>query len=416
MSTSITTSTMASIVDHSIRDGIYIAHVIYTYEQFLKFVAEESIKLDPQVQREEVKNHPGNAQKLLESLADSFPIGGATGYVNGPRAPTDQGRSLTNSAFIKNFVPTKTAPLLLTDFGHRKRWSIKIDNGHVKIGQHTLSQLKESDRETYDVIMESEVPLAVVFHTSGTVPRAYIARMFRSLQLSATAVVGERAKASDDEGLVSAGEALVSAISAPEIGRKVPESRGTGRAISHSLVIGAIHPDRMTMKAKDLERITAMSDADLIGSSAVINRYITALTSVKTELKTRAEESERLFKEAEEIMKAAAKGEAKTAAKVVVDERKKIKNAAAASQNRLKKCSLDLSLDGVLVRGCSMEPEVATGYIERFFRAASKDDASWASMMMAVTAHTTDARSFNADVWNTRWTMLKTLIGEVRTE
>ena len=416
MSTSITTSTMASIVDHSIRDGIYIAHVIYTYEQFLKFVAEESIKLDPQVQREEVKNHPGNAQKLLESLADSFPIGGATGYVNGPRAPTDQGRSLTNSAFIKNFVPTKTAPLLLTDFGHRKRWSIKIDNGHVKIGQHTLSQLKESDRETYDVIMESEVPLAVVFHTSGTVPRAYIARMFRSLQLSATAVVGERAKASDDEGLVSAGEALVSAISAPEIGRKVPESRGTGRAISHSLVIGAIHPDRMTMKAKDLERITAMSDADLIGSSAVINRYITALTSVKTELKTRAEESERLFKEAEEIMKAAAKGEAKTAAKVVVDERKKIKNAAAASQTRLKKCSLDLSLDGVLVRGCSMEPEVATGYIERFFRAASKDDASWASMMMAVTAHTTDARSFNADVWNTRWTMLKTLIGEVRTE
>ena len=416
MSTSITTSTMASIVDHSIREGIYIAHVIYTYEQFLKFVAEESIKLDPQVQREEVKNHPGNAQKLLESLADSFPIGGATGYVNGPRAPTDQGRSLTNSAFIKNFVPTKTAPLLLTDFGHRKRWSIKIDNGHVKIGQHTLSQLKESDRETYDVIMESEVPLAVVFHTSGTVPRAYIARMFRSLQLSATAVVGERAKASDDEGLVSAGEALVSAISAPEIGRKVPESRGTGRAISHSLVIGAIHPDRMTMKAKDLERITAMSDADLIGSSAVINRYITALTSVKTELKTRAEESERLFKEAEEIMKAAAKGEAKTAAKVVVDERKKIKNAAAASQTRLKKCSLDLSLDGVLVRGCSMEPEVATGYIERFFRAASKDDASWASMMMAVTAHTTDARSFNADVWNTRWTMLKTLIGEVRTE
>ena len=172
----------------------------------------------------------------------------------------------------------------------------------------------------------------------------------------------------------------------------------------------------MTMKAKDLERITAMSDADLIGSSAVINRYITALTSVKTELKTRAEESERLFKEAEEIMKAAAKGEAKTAAKVVVDERKKIKNAAAASQTRLKKCSLDLSLDGVLVRGCSMEPEVATGYIERFFRAASKDDASWASMMMAVTAHTTDARSFNADVWNTRWTMLKTLIGEVRTE
>lgn len=410
------TSTMASPIDHSIREGIYIAHVIYPYEQVLKFIADGAIVLDHQVQREEVKNHPGNAQKLMESLADSFPIGGATGYVNGPRAPTDQGRTLTNSAFIKNFVPTKTTPILFTDFGHRWRWSTKINNGQVKIGEYTLAQLKESDRETYDVIMSAEISMALVFHTSGTVPRGYIAKNFRSLQLSATAVVGERAKASDDEGLVSAGEALVNAISGPEIGRKVPESRGAGRAISHSLVIGAIHPDRMTLKAKDLERLTAMSEADLIGSSAVINRYIAALTSVKMELKTRAEESERLFKEAEEIMKTAAKGEAKTAAKAVVDERKKIKNAAGASHNRLKKCSLDLALDGVLVQGCSTEPEVAVGYIERFFRAASRDDASWVAMMTAVTAHTTDARSFNADVWNARWTMLKTLIGEVRTE
>jgi hypothetical protein len=407
---------MASVVDHSIRDGIYVAHVLYTYEQFLKFVAEDAIIPDPRVQREEVKNHPGNPQKLMESLADNFPIGGATGYVNGPRAPTDQGRTLTNSEFIKNFIPTKTAPLLLTDFGHRRRWSAKIDKGQVKIGEYTLPQLRENDRETYDVIMGAEIPVALVFHSSGMVPHPYIARMFRSLQLSATAVVGERAKASDDEGLVNAGEALVNAISGPEIGRKVPESRGQGRAISHSLVIGARYPDRMTLKTKDLERATVMSDADLAGSSAVIKRYITALTNVKTELKGRADQSERHFKEAEELVKAAAKGEAKTAARAVADELKKIKNVAAASHNHLKKCPLDLALDGVLVHGCSTEPEVAASYIERFFRAASKDDASWDLMMKAVMAHTTAARSFNADVWTARWTMLKTLIGEVRTE
>jgi hypothetical protein len=172
----------------------------------------------------------------------------------------------------------------------------------------------------------------------------------------------------------------------------------------------------MTLKTKDLERATVMSDADLAGSSAVIKRYITALTNVKTELKGRADQSERHFKEAEELVKAAAKGEAKTAARAVADELKKIKNVAAASHNHLKKCPLDLALDGVLVHGCSTEPEVAASYIERFFRAASKDDASWDLMMKAVMAHTTAARSFNADVWTARWTMLKTLIGEVRTE
>ena len=418
MSDSTNTSTMASIVNHSIRDGIYIAHVIYTFEQILAFSAAEAIVLDPTVQREKVKNHPGSAQQLLDSLSDSFPIGAASGYVNGPQAPTDQGRTLTNSAFIREFVPSKDHPIQLTDWGHRLRWSVEIHkSGVIKIGTYTLLQLKESDPETYAVVMGSEVPLALVFHTSGTVPRAYIARMFRALQLSAPAVVGERAKASDDEGLVNAGEALVNAISGPAIGRKVPDARGVDRATSHALVIGAIYPDRMSLKTKDLERITAMSDADLKRSSEVVGRFITALTNVKTELMTNAEVSDNIFKAAEAAMKIMPKkSDARKVAEEALKPLKQNKQLAGASHEFFKKCKFDLALDAVMIHGCSVEPDAAVGYIERFFRVATKNKSSWEMMTAAVTAHTSAARSFNADVWTTRWTTLKRLIGEVKAE
>ena len=409
MSDSTNTSTMASIVNHSIRDGIFRGKKIIKISTLFKYIADKAILLDEQVQRARVKKHPSDAQKVMDSLADNFSSGEATGYVDGLQAPSDQGPTLTMSPFLRDYVPTEAVPIRFADWGHRWRFMIEIMDGKVTIDGYMLAELEKQDPDTFSVIMESEVSLDLVFHVSGTVPREYIARLFRVLQLSAPATVGERAKASADQDLVMAGEAIVKAIQT--IGRPVVSNRGSEREISHALVIGAVHPERMSLMVKHLEG-DPLSEEDVVNSHEVVGLYLTGLGNAKTTLKNRADEAERLYSECETREKLAV-GDAKVALKAEREERKKVKTELGASHNFFKKCALDLALDGALLYGCVADPESAVGYIERFFLAATENKATWTTMTNAVKRkYSNSGKTHNRAGWVAKWGELKRLIGE----
>ena len=400
---------MASIVDHSIRDGIFRGKKIIRVATLLKYIADEKILLDDQVQRAQVEKHPSDAKKVMDSLANNLSIGEATGYVNGIQAPTDQGRTLTSSQFLKDYAPTKTVPIRFADWGHRCRFMTEIKDGKVNIGGYTLAELEKEDSETFEVIMESEVSVDLAFHSSGTVPREYIANLFRVLQLSAPATVGERAKASADQELVAAGEAIVKAIRLIE--RPVRSVRASEREISHALVIGAVNPDRMSLMAKHLEG-DALTEEEQLESHRVIELYLTALGNVKTTLKMRADAADRLYKECETREKLAV-GDAKVAANAEREERKAVKTALGFSHTLFKKCRFDLPLDGALVYGCFADGENAVSYIEQFFLEASETKATWDNAMNSVKRkYSNSGKTHNRAGWIAKWGVLKTLIGE----
>ena len=412
MSTS-TTSTTTSPMSTSSSNGIVKGLMAFRVMKFIDLMDNESIVIDEKVQRDEVNKHPSNPDLLLKSLSESIPIGIATGYVNGVRAPTDQ-ITLTKTKFLADFLPTPETPIRLADFGHRYRFLRKIRNGEATINGSTLAELKTRNPPMFQQIMDTEIPFECVFHTSGEVPEEYIANLFRVLQLSAPASVGEKEKASSNRELVSAGEALIRKFETNEINRSFPTERAAGRAIAHSLLIGAADRSRMSLKTADFE--DPLSNEQWEKSNEIIQKYVNMLTKINRTLTQQEEMSNAAVKECETRFKAAPKGDAKEAIKVESDTLKRVHKSKREALVRYNKAKLDLALDGVFITGLQEIPDQADNFITKWWMTALETDEAWKKLSGEVKKNPGAARSFNKNAWLIKWGVLKTHIGENRLE
>jgi hypothetical protein len=413
MSSSVSSSVSSSMSSSS-SDGIFKGLKVFRISKVLELITNNSIQIDESVQRDQVSKHPSSPDLVLKSLSENIPIGLGVGYVNGLKAPTDQGKTLTQSRFLADFIPTPETPINLADFGHRYRFLFKIYQGAATLNGSTLAELQTRDPEKFERIMDTEIPFECVFHTSGTVPEEYIAKLFRALQLSAPASVGEKEKASSNRDLVSAGEALLKKFETQsEINREFPTERGVGRAIAHALIIGAADRSRMSQKSADFEE--PLSQDQMLKSTQIIQQYTEILTNINKTLTQAEQASDAAVKECETIMKGL-KGPAKDSLKPELTSLKSIHKSKRDMVVRYKKVKLDLALDGVFIVGLQDAPEQAIEYITRWWMAALETNEAWKNLSTDVKRNPGTARSFNGSAWLTKWGVLKTQIGENRLE
>lgn len=405
----------STIVSNSTTDGIFKGLKVFRISKVFELIKNDSIKIDESVQRDQVDKHPSSPDLVLKSLSENIPIGLGVGYVNGLKAPTDQGKTLTQSKFLADFTPTPETPINLADFGHRYRFLFKIQQGAATLNGSTLAELQTRDPEKFERIMDTEIPFECVFHTSGKVPEEYIAKLFRALQLSAPASVGEKEKASSNRDLVSCGEALLKKFETPsEINREFPTERGVGRAVAHALIIGAADRSRMSQKSADFE--DPLTQEQLSKSTEIVQKYIEILTNINKTLTEAEETSNAAVKECDARLKAASRGVTKDAIKTELTTLKSAHKTKRDMVARYKKAKLDLALDGVFIVGLQDAPTQAVEYVTKWWMKALESNESWKNLSTDVKKNPGTARSFNENAWLTKWGVLKTQIGENRLE
>ena len=397
-----------------------------TVERLLEWIRDEAILLDDNVQRDKVDVHPSNGDSLLETMCGDMPFGNVTAYVNGIKCPDSGTLSLTDTEFLRTFRPTKRTPLRLTDHGHRWRFEQDIVKGIAKIDGLSLEELRTQYPETHSVVMNSVVSFDIAFSIDGTVPREYIAKSFRRLQLSAPLSVGEKAKASHDNNLV---ELVSTYIDAFEPYIDMSSKRALDRTTMTAVIRGTLDTSKMTMKEADVEHGGIIEDTqkDIIISrmDSLKNTYVeshadvsrdienatTSLTNAITQLQT-ADDRIKTTKKAKDT---AGEIDAKVLVQRAKDAKTMAKNALKDGdqvRNRIKKLS-DLKILGGFVHGINKSPDTAPDIIKRFIRQVSQSKESYARVA-EICRDKTAARFYTANRWANTWDLICNEIGESR--
>jgi len=382
----------------SIRMGVKVVKM----EKFINWIQSGVVKLCP-INRDEVKNHVSSAGDLMDSIITGFPIGFPTGYVQGVSCPTDD--SLTSTAFLSNFCPTQDLPIYLPDYGHRFRWLQQIVDDKVAFCSLALTQLKTEDPASFKRFMNKEVVFELVFSTDGHVPENYIREMFLRLNMSATAVSGEKLKATTDELMDSIIEEFKTNLSSILDLSKV---RDGDRTTLSALVRGSSDLKKMTTRDKDVHDSSPLTEAEGAVARTILGKLTETLKSVQVIRNAAVDDAEAKLGELPRPKKTSPHEE-QNAYKEAKDRVK-----AAKESQALVKHKLDLSLHAPLVHGFSMYPEIASGDIHEFLMKVTESKKAWGELVPTVTrAGKTTARSHTTDSIACGWTALLRIVGKL---
>ena len=407
---------------HEIKRGTKLV----TVESLLSYVRDEAMVLDENVQREKVQDHPSSGDSLLETMCSNMPFGNVTAYVNGIKCPDVGHRSLTETEFLRGFRPTKTTPLRLTDHAHRWRFEQDIVSGIAKIDGLSLEELRTQHPDAHSTVMNSVVSIDIAFSTNGIVPREYIAKSFRRLQLSAPLAVGENAKASLDDNLVNLANTYIAAFE-PYI--NLSSKRGLDRAIITAMIRGTIDPSKMTTKEVDVEHGGIITDENMETiiprMDTLKNAYADCHAQVNVDSQnatadvTNATAELRSAVDRVKTTKKAKDATGLNEANVAVQHAKDAVNAAKIAlknteqvRARIEKLA-ELKILGALVFGIYKSPDTASNIIKRFIAKVCQSKETYARVA-EICRDPTAARYYTATRWANTWDRICSEVGESR--
>jgi len=397
-------------------DGIHRGKKVYKIKTLMNLMKEDAVVRDENVQRPPVRNHPGSADCLFDSLANNIPIGELTAFVDGVIPPNNLAE-LTGTPFLNAFRPTKKNPLRITDGGHRSDWLWAIYKGDANYNGFKFAQLEKELPEIWDTICGASVVIDIAFHISGTVPIPYINSVFQRLQLSAPASSGELLKATDDVRLK---EIVDKSMRDMEPYRKVPTDRGLGRTIMTALARGSYNPHKMSTKHDDMLNSDPLTDEEAVTARRMTQAYLDIYGVIDDRLKEDIARCTQDFESSVEIEKQAA-GHVKTASKPNKEDAKRRKDEATTKKKEAKKAvddadkslkkfngvTLDLALDGPMMYGLCSDPTNAPNYIKKWFLAALGSGKTWGKIEMVQEVvkapKNSPARSYDIKRWRNSW-------------
>jgi hypothetical protein len=272
--------------------------------------------------------------------------------------------------------------------------------------------------------MNSVVSIDIAFSIDGIVPREYIAKSFRRLQLSSPLSVGEKAKASLDNNLVDLTSRYIADFE-PYV--DMSSKRGLDRTTMTAMIRGTIDTSKMTMKEADVEHGGIITDEDmdiitprmdtLKNTYAECHAHVDRVTENANTNMTNAIADLQLAEERIKTSKRAKDVAGGIDAKVTVQHAKDAKTAAKnAIKNadqmraRIQKLS-DLKILGGFVHGINKTPDTASGIIKRFILHVSQSKESYARVA-EICRDNTAARFYTANRWANTWDRICSEIGE----